>query len=309
MKELVIVSGPTAAGKSSAALELALRTGGEIISADSMQVYRGMDIGTAKLKKEEMKGVPHHMIDILDPGEDFNVALFKENADRLIRQILDRKNVPIMTGGTGFYIRAVLYGAGFNEGETDEGIRERLERTAGEKGISFLEEQLKTEDPPSFEKYRGNLKRIVRALEYKELTGERLSEKNERELNCRPVYDAIHFCLTLPRDVLYERINLRVDRMMEEGLLEEVERLKARGLPADATSMQALGYRQLFDYLDGKVSLEDAVNRIKTETRHFAKRQFTWFKAQKDVIFLDRSSFNSDIEAAERMKEIIDESC
>ena len=184
-----------------------------------------------------------------------------------------------------------------------------LEETAKEKGISFLEDRLKTEDPVSFEKYRGNLKRIVRALEYKELTGERLSEKNSRELAERPAYDAIHFCLTLPRDVLYERINLRVDRMMEEGLLEEVRQLKDLDLPKNATALQALGYKQLFDCLDGKVSLEDAVKRIKTETRHFAKRQFTWFKAQRDVVFLDRSSFKSDAEAAERMKEIIDESC
>ncbi len=309
MKELVIVSGPTAAGKSSAAIELALRLPGEIISADSMQVYRGMDIGTAKLKKEEMKGVPHHMIDILDASEDFNVALFKEYADRYIAEIRDRGRIPVLTGGTGFYTQAVLYGVEFREGESDEKVRSRLEREAREKGMGFIEEKLLKEDPDSAVKYRGNLKRMIRALEYKELTGETLSEKNRREKDRKPAYDFIHFCLTLPRDILYERIDQRVDRMLEEGLLDEVKSFWDAGIGRDKNSMQALGYKQLIAFLEGEISCEEAVYRIKKETRHFAKRQLTWFNGRKDIIFIDRNEFKNDAEAAEYMLGLIKKQC
>ncbi len=305
MKELIIVSGPTAAGKSSVSVELAKKISGEIISADSMQVYRRMDIGTAKLSSEKMQGIPHHMIDILDPSQDFNVADFKARADELIAKIRSGGRIPIIAGGTGFYTQAVLYGVDFNDDETDEAVRKRIAGEAEKYGIEYISKKLEDEDPVSAGKYKGNLKRMIRALEYKELTGKKLSDKNEAEAGKEKVYDAVHFCLTMPREILYERINKRVDKMLEEGLLDEVKRLKEEGISRDKNSMQALGYKQLLAYLYGEVSYDEAVENIKKETRHFAKRQITWFKGRKDIVFIDRSSFESDLDTADEMVRII----
>ncbi len=303
MKDIVIISGPTAAGKSSLAVGLAKLKKGAVISADSMQVYKGMDIGTAKLTGKQMEGIEHYMIDILDPSMDFNVAIFKEKADGYIKELKERSMLPVITGGTGFYIKALLYGADFSEGQTDEAIRKRLEEEGESLGLSYLEERLKGADPVSAVKYRGNKKRIIRALEYNELTGKKLSDKNEEENKRDPVYDAAHFCITMPRDILYQRINERVDLMMEEGLLEEAERLYQSGVDRKACSMQALGYKQLFEYFDGRAGIEEAVENIKKETRHFAKRQLTWFRGQKDIIMIDRSEYASDEEILEKMSE------
>ncbi len=301
MKELVIIAGPTASGKSSLAVALAKKTDGEIISADSMQVYRRMDIGSAKIRPEEMQGVPHHLIDILDPSEDFNVSLFQELVKEKAAEIRGRGRLPILAGGTGFYIQSVLYDIPFGKEETDPALRERLEQEAERLGTDAMEERLKEKDPVSALAYHGNRKRIIRALEYHELTGKLLSDKNREERMRPTAYDAAFFCLTMPREILYQRIDERVDQMMKDGLLEEVKSLKEEGVRRDATSMQGLGYRQLYDHLEGRYPLEEAVERIKRETRHFAKRQLTWFKREKNVIWLDRSEFRDEEAILERM--------
>lgn len=303
MKELIIIAGPTAAGKTALSLKLAEKLGGEIISADSMQVYRGMDIGSAKITADEMCGIPHHMIDILDPTEDFNVAVFRKMAEKQISGISERGKVPLLVGGTGFYIQSVLYGIEFSAGETDDALRHDLEDEALEYGIMHMEAKLEEVDPVSLEKDRGNLKRIIRALEYNKLTGKRMSDKNAAERARQPKYDAAFFCITMPRDILYERINARVDKMLEQGLADEVKRLREAGVPDDANAMQGLGYKQLLPYLDGRISLDEAAEDIKKETRHFAKRQLTWFKREKNVIWLDRTAYGSEDEMAAYMME------
>ncbi len=305
MKEIVIISGPTAAGKSDLAIALSKQKNGAVISADSMQVYKGMDIGTAKLKKEEMQGVEHCMIDILDPKDEFNVAIFCEMAGRYIKELKERSFLPVIVGGTGFYIKALLYGAPFSEGDVDEGVRKRFEYEGDLYGIGYLEEKLREFDPISAEKYKGNKKRMIRALEYHELTGLTLSEKNEEENKREPVYDAAHFCITMPRDILYERINLRVERMFENGLYEEAKALYESKIPMSTTSRQAIGYKQLFEHFEGKVTFEEAKENIKKETRHFAKRQLTWFRSQKDIIMMERNGNETDEEMVEKMSAII----
>ncbi len=291
MKELIVITGPTAVGKSAAAIKVCEKIGGEVISADSMQVYRGMDIGTAKITKEETRGIPHHLMDILDPSEEFNVSVFQALAREKIAEIKGRGHVPVIAGGTGFYIRSVLYAASFGEEETDESLRKELANKMKEKGNPYMEEALASFDPVSAKLYHGNGKRIIRALEYYRLTGETLSEKNARERAKPMAYDAALFFLSMPREQLYERIGQRVDEMMEKGLLTEVRELQERGLDRSLTAMQGIGYRQLFSYLDGKSTLSEAVDEVKKETRHFAKRQITWFKKEKDVISLDVTSF------------------
>ncbi len=291
MKELIVITGPTAVGKSAAAIKVCKKIGGEVISADSMQVYRGMDIGTAKITEEETEGIPHHLIDILDPSEEFNVSVFQTLAREKINEIKGRGHVPVIAGGTGFYIRSVLYAASFGEEETDEVLRKTLAEELREKGIPYMEEALSSVDPVSAKLYRGNGKRIIRALEYYKLTGETLSEKNARERAKPMAYDAALFFLSMPREQLYERIGRRVDEMMEKGLLKEVSALKERGIDRRLTAMQGIGYKQLFSYLDGKSTLPEAVDEVKKETRHFAKRQITWFKKEKDVISLDVTNF------------------
>ena len=303
MKELIIIAGPTAVGKTSLSVKLASRLDGEIISADSMQVYKGMDIGSAKITKEEMCGIPHHMIDILEPNEDFNVAMFQKSADKLIKDIGSRGKTPIIAGGTGFYIQSALYGIEFTGGETDDDLRETLEDEAREYGIMHMEAMLEEVDPESLLRDRGNLKRIIRALEYKRLTGKKMSDKNAAERARRPKYDAAFFCVTMPRDMLYERINERVDMMMEQGLVDEVRKLCTAGIPETSNAMQGLGYRQLIPYINGTMELADAVENIKKETRHFAKRQVTWFKREKNVIWIDRTDFRSDDEILAFMEE------
>ncbi len=303
MKELIVITGPTAVGKSAAAIKVCQKIGGEVISADSMQVYRGMDIGTAKITERETEGIPHHLIDILDPSEEFNVSIFQTLAREKIDEIKGRGHVPVIAGGTGFYIRSVLYAASFGEEETDEALRKALAEELREKGIPYMEERLAACDPVSAKLYHGNGKRIIRALEYYRLTGETLSDKNARE-RAKPLsYDAALFFLSMPRDLLYERIDKRVDEMMENGLLKEVRELKERGLDRSLTAMQGIGYRQLFRFLDGKSTLPEAVDEVKKETRHFAKRQITWFRKEKDVISLDVTSFpDSDALADEILR-------
>ena len=292
---LIILSGPTSVGKTRLSLRLAKATGGEIISADSMQVYRGMDIGTAKITKEEMGDVPHHLIDCLDPKESFNVSLFKDLAEQAITDIRSRNRIPIVVGGTGFYIQALLKGITFSE-EEEDGYRLQLEQKGlSEEGAAELYEKLKRIDPDSAAAIpRQNLKRVIRALTFHHYHGYPISEHNRAEKEKEPKYNFAYFVLTTDRDTLYDNINRRVDQMMADGLLKEVETLKESGLIKTDVSMQGLGYKQLLAYLDGEITLPEAVTRIKTETRHFAKRQLTWFRREKDCIFFDKSRQNED---------------
>lgn len=286
-KPLLILTGPTAVGKTALSVKAAKKFGGEIISADSMQVYKYMDIGSAKVTKEEMDGVPHHLIDVLRPDEPFHVVRFQEMAMEAMKGIYERGHLPIVTGGTGFYIQALLYDIDFTENDADTAYREKLERLAEEKGASFLHEMLKERDAQAaLDIHENNVKRVIRALEFYEKTGKPISEHNRREREKESPYRFAYVVLDRERAELYRRIDLRVDKMMEAGLLSEVCRLKEMGYSRDMISMQGLGYKELFSYLENEISLEEAVRIIKRDTRHFAKRQLTWFKRERQTDWL-----------------------
>ena len=294
---LLIIAGPTASGKTALSVELAKRLNGEILSADSMQVYRGMDIGTAKVTSEEMQGVPHHLIDILEPHEEWNVMEFCRLAAEKIEDIASRGKLPILAGGTGFYIHALAYGAEFEE-ETKSEVRERLEQRTDEDLYAYLQQV----DPESCESiHMNNRKRVIRALEYYEQTGHRMSELNARLREKEAVYDLCFLVLDLDRTVLYERIDRRVDIMMEQGLVEEVRKLRDAGYHREMVSMKGLGYKEILAYLEGEMSLEEAVYILKRDTRHFAKRQLTWMRREKEVIFLEREPADTLVERAEEI--------
>lgn len=294
---LIILTGPTAVGKTGLSIELAKRLNGEIISADSMQVYRGMDIGTAKIRPEEMQGVPHHLIDILDPKDAFDVVQFQQLARQAIREIRERGHMPILVGGTGFYIQALLYDIDFTE-EEDSSLRKELEKQAEtEEGKNALVEELRRVDPDTLlTVHPNNLKRVIRAVEFYRLHGTRISEHNASERKKESAYDSRYYVLTDDRAKLYERIGLRVDLMLEEGLVEEVKRLAGEGLTRQHISMQGIGYKEILDYLEGITDYDTAVETLKKNTRHFAKRQLTWFRRERDVIWLDRSVHPGDEE-------------
>lgn len=290
-KPLIILAGPTAAGKTKTSIGLAKAVGGEIISADSMQVYKHMDIGSAKIRPEEMEGIPHYLIDELEPSEEFHVVRFQEMAKAAMEKIYANGHVPIVVGGTGFYIQALLYDIDFEENHGDERLRKELAAYEKEQGAAALHERLRAVDPESAEAiHKNNVKRVIRALEYFEKTGEKISRHNEKERAKTSPYRFAYFVLNDQREHLYEKINLRVDQMLKDGLVEEVRALKDKGYKADDVSMQGLGYKEILAYLDGKISLSEAVYRIKRDTRHFAKRQITWFKREKDVIWIDKKA-------------------
>lgn len=295
-KPLIILAGPTAVGKTSLSIRLAKETGGEIISADSMQVYRHMDIGSAKITKEEMEGVPHYLVNVLEPEEEFNVVRFQQMAKEAAERIWKKGKIPLVVGGTGFYIQALLYDIDFTENDGDESYRRQLERKASdEEGASELYEILKTVDPKAAQEiHPRNIKRIIRALEFYHQTGKKISEHNETQRQRESPYNYAYFVLTDERSRLYERIDRRVDLMMEQGLLDEVRYLKERGVRKDSTAMQGLGYKELYAYLEGEYPLDEAVRIIKRDTRHFAKRQLTWFKRERDVIWADKSVIGQD---------------
>lgn len=296
-KPLVVLTGPTAVGKTNASISLAKAIGGEIISADSMQVYKYMDIGSAKIKPEEMQGVPHFLVDVLEPTEAFNIVRFKAMATEAMEEIYRRGHIPIIVGGTGFYIQAVLYDIDFTEQETDHTYREELERYAEEYGAEKLHNKLRKVDEKAAEEiHANNVKRVIRALEYYHQTGQKISEHNEKERKKESPYEFFYFVLTDERKTLYERIDKRVDLMIEEGLVDEVKRLKKIGCTRDMVSMQGLGYKEILDYLDGLCTLEEAVYKIKRDTRHFAKRQLTWFRREREVRWIDKSSYEHDDE-------------
>lgn len=292
-KPLIILTGPTAVGKTKLSIELAKAVNGEIISADSMQVYKHMDIGSAKIKKEEMCGVPHHLIDVLEPDEEFHVVRFQEMAKQAMEEIYAKRKVPILAGGTGFYIQAVVKDIDFSKETEKSPVREELEKLAEEKGYEYLHERLQQVDPKSAEKiHANNVKRVIRALEYFELTGKPISLHNEEEAAKESPYNVAYFVLNDVRERLYERIDARVDAMLQEGLVEEVSGLAKKGYTKDMVSMQGLGYKEILSYLDGSYTLDEAVYILKRDTRHFAKRQLTWFKREKDVIWVNKQDFH-----------------
>ncbi len=293
---LVILTGPTAVGKTALSIALAKRIQGEIISADSMQVYRGMDIGSAKILPEEMDGIPHHLINILDPKEEFNVVTFQQKAKEAMEEIYERGHIPIVVGGTGFYIQALLYDIDFTENGGDKSFRHKLEEQAKtSEGAARLHERLQEVDPVSAEMiHANNTKRVIRALEFFEETGTRISDHNEQQHQKESPYRFCYFVLEDERSLLYERIDRRVDEMISQGLVQEVERLRSQGCDRSMVSMQGLGYKEILDYLDGQCSLERAVYLMKRDSRHFAKRQITWFKREKDVTWIRRQELGND---------------
>lgn len=295
---LIILTGPTAVGKTRLSISLAHAVDGEIISADSMQVYRHMDIGSAKITKEEMDGVPHYLIDVLDPEEEFHVVRFQQMAKEAMAQIYAKGKIPILTGGTGFYIQAVAKDIDFSEDTEKSPVRQRLEREAQEYGPARMHRRLRETDPVSAEKiHENNIKRVIRALEYYELTGEPISKHNEREAEKVSPYNTAYFVLNDDREKLYARIDRRVDEMLDAGLIPEVRRLKDMGYNKNMVSMQGLGYKEILSWLDGEISLEEAVYILKRDTRHFAKRQLTWFRREKDVIWVNKPEFSYDEDA------------
>ena len=292
-KPLIVLTGPTAVGKTKLSIALAKAVGGEIISADSMQVYKYMDIGSAKIRKEEMDGVPHYLVDVLDPAEEFHIVKFQEMAKAAMEKIYANGHIPILVGGTGFYIQAMVKDIDFTENEENTEVRSKWEQFAKEHGAESLHEELAKIDPKSAESIpAGNVKRVVRALEFYELSGKRISEHNEEQKTKGSPYNFAYFVLNDHRELLYERIEKRIDEMLEEGLIEEVQGLKNRGFTKNMVSMQGLGYKEILDYLDGNLTLEEAVYILKRDTRHFAKRQLTWFRRERDVIWLDKKEFS-----------------
>ena len=292
-KPMIILTGPTAVGKSALSVELAKKINVAVISADSMQVYRHMDIGSAKITPEEMQGVTHYMIDELEPDEEFHVVRFVTMAKEYLKEIYADGKIPIIAGGTGFYIQAVLRGIDFTENEENTEYRKKLELLAEEQGPESLHEMLKKVDPVSAENiHANNIKRTIRALEYYELTGEPISVHNEREKERTSPYNFSYFVLTDDREKLYARIEDRIDEMMSQGLVDEVRQLKDMGCRKGMTSMQGLGYKEILEYLDGECSLEDAVYTLKRDTRHFAKRQLTWFRRESEVTWIDKGRFD-----------------
>ncbi|BCN31293.1 tRNA (adenosine(37)-N6)-dimethylallyltransferase MiaA [Anaeromicropila herbilytica] len=295
-KPLIILTGPTAVGKTDLSIKLAKAVNGEIISADSMQVYKYMDIGTAKIAKEEMDGVKHYLVDEFEPEEDFNVVKFKEYSNLYMKEIYAKGKIPILVGGTGFYIQAVLNDVDFSEMEADTKYRKELEDLAQVKGNEYLHEMLREVDEKSAVSiHPNNVKRVIRALEYYKETKRPISEHNEEQKEKTSPYNFAYFVLTNERDTLYQRIDKRVDLMMEQGLLEEVKYLyQEKGYSKDLVSMQGLGYKEIIAYLDGECTLEEAVYILKRDTRHFAKRQLTWFRREKEVIEINKLDYNND---------------
>lgn len=294
-KPLIILTGPTAVGKTKASIGLAHALNGEIISADSMQVYKQMDIGSAKIRPEEMQGIRHYLVDVLNPDEEFNVVRFQQLAKQAMDEIYAKGKIPILVGGTGFYIQALLYDIDFTESQEDTTYRKELEELASTKGPQHLHDLLRQVDEKSAQEiHANNVKRVIRALEYYKETGEKISEHNERERKKESPYQFCYFVLTDDRDTLYHKIELRIDQMLEEGLVEEVRRLKEQGYSKDMVSMQGLGYKEILDYLDGTTSLEEATYILKRDTRHFAKRQLTWFRRERDVVWIDKQEYHHD---------------
>ena len=290
-KPLIVLTGPTAVGKTKLSIALAKAVNGEIISADSMQVYRYMDVGSAKITPDEMDGVPHHLVDVLDPTEDFNIVLFQQLAKKSMEEIYSKGRIPILVGGTGFYIQAITRDIDFTQSEQDDSYRKELEALAAEKGSSFLHDMLASVDPKSAEDiHENNVKRVIRALEFYKQNGTRISEHNEEQKEHVSPYNLAYFVLNAPRPLLYERIDARVDEMLKNGLVEEVKDLQRMGCHREMVSMQA-GYKNPV-WLGGEYPYEEAIRILKRDTRHFAKRQLTWFRREGEVTWVDKDKFD-----------------
>lgn len=292
-KPLIVLTGPTAVGKTKLSITLAKAVNGEIISADSMQVYRYMDVGSAKITPDEMDGVPHHLVDVLDPTEDFNIVLFQQLAKKSMEEIYSKGRIPILVGGTGFYIQAITRDIDFTQSEQDDSYRKELEALAAEKGSSFLHDMLASVDPKSAEDiHENNVKRVIRALEFYKQNGTRISEHNEEQKEHVSPYNLAYFVLNAPRPLLYERIDARVDEMLKNGLVEEVKNLQRMGCHREMVSMQGLGYKEILSWLGGEYPYEEAIRILKRDTRHFAKRQLTWFRREGEVTWVDKDKFD-----------------
>jgi tRNA dimethylallyltransferase len=304
-KNIIIVAGPTASGKSAIGIELAKRLNGEIISADSMQIYRYMDIGTAKLTAEEMQGIPHYMIDILDPSEDFSVALFRKMASEYIDDICSEGKMPIIVGGTGLYMNSLTYNLDFTEAAEDREYREYLQKLAEEKGNEYVHELLKEVDLEAYNRiHPNNLKRVIRALEVYKISGKTIDDYQQRQESKE--YNIAYICLNMDRQKLYDRINKRVDIMFNDGLVDEVKKLKEIGYNKDMTAMQGIGYKEVFDYLDGIYTLDELKETIKQNTRRYAKRQLTWFRREDRVHWVNTDEFDSFEEIIKNIMEYIE---
>lgn len=294
-KPLIILTGPTAVGKTELSVMLAKEMNAEIISADSIQVYKYMDIGSAKITKEEMQGIKHYLVDELNPSEEFSIFKFKEMTLKYMDEIYSKGRIPIIAGGTGFYIQSVLYDINFSETDDEHIYRKELEAVAKEKGAEYLHDKLKEIDAVTAQKvHSNNVKRVIRALEYYNETGKPLSEHNEEQQKHDSPYNFIYFVLNDDRQLLYDRINKRVDKMFELGLVKEVKNLLDMGYERNLVSMQGIGYKETVAYILGEMNLEDTVELIKKNTRHFAKRQLTWFRREKEVTWIDYREYGND---------------
>ncbi|MCR4717578.1 MAG: tRNA (adenosine(37)-N6)-dimethylallyltransferase MiaA [Lachnospiraceae bacterium] len=295
MNKLIVLTGPTGVGKTALSISLAKRLNASIISADSMQVYKYMDIGTAKIMKEEMQGVDHYLVDCLMPDDEFNVARFKDMAEEAIDEIYKEGKLPIIVGGTGFYIQALLKSVDFDDSKGESKIRAELIAFANEKGNEALFNRLKEIDPVSASRiHPNNVKRVIRAIEFYMESGMPISSHNDKEMDKESKYDYRYFVLTNERELLYKNIELRIDKMLEAGLVDEVKSIMDMGYSRDLVSQQGLGYKEIWSYLLGESSLDEAVDILKRDTRHFAKRQLTWFRREKDVIWLDKQIYKDD---------------
>jgi tRNA dimethylallyltransferase len=305
-KPLIILTGPTSVGKTALSIALAKAINGEIISADSMQVYKQMNIGTAKITPREMEGVPHYLIDEFEPDEEFNVVKFQQLTKEYMNQIYAKNKIPILVGGTGFYIQAVLYDIDFTENDTDTTYRAELEQLLSERGGEYLHDMLTKVDPASAVAiHPNNSKRVIRALEFVRLTGDKISDHNQEQRTKESPYQFCYFVLNKDRAKLYETINKRVDIMLQVGLLEEVQQLATKGYTRELVSMQGLGYKELLAYLEGEYTLEEAIEILKRDTRHFAKRQLTWFKREKEVIWVNKDDFSTEDELLNHLRKIL----
>lgn len=296
-KPLIILTGPTAVGKTALSIELAKRINGEIISADSIQVYKYMDIGSAKITHDEMNGIKHYLIDEFNPDEDFNIYIFKEKAKKYIEEIYNNGKIPIIAGGTGFYIQSLLYDIQFTEEENDSKIRQDLTKLLEEHGNVYIHNLLKEVDPESASLiHPNNSKRVIRALEFFRLNNKKISLHNTEQENREAAYNFKYYVLNMDRKLLYERINKRVDQMALNGLIDEVKHLLAMGYNKNLTSMQGIGYKEVVSYLEGDLTLDEMIDLIKKDTRHFAKRQLTWFRREEDVSFINQEDFDFNTE-------------
>ncbi|MBU3098888.1 MULTISPECIES: tRNA (adenosine(37)-N6)-dimethylallyltransferase MiaA [Clostridium] len=303
MKDLFILAGPTGIGKTEISIKLARELNGEIISADSMQIYKYMDVGSAKISFEEMRGIPHHLLDMIEPSVAFSVADFKERSEKAICDITDKNKLPMLVGGTGFYINSLIYNFSFADTNKDESYREYLTKLAEENGKEYVHNLLKDIDEKTYNKlYPNDLKRVIRALEVYKVSGKPMSEfAKEQDILDIP-YNVHYFVLNMDRQKLYNRINLRVDIMMKNNLVDEVIKLKKMGYNADMQSMKGIGYKEILYYLNDEISLNEAVEKIKQGSRNYAKRQLTWFRKDPRVNWINKDDFSSDDEIVDYIK-------